>query len=224
MGCDIHCFVEKKDLKTGKWEKITGFKSDFYDKDSDYFSTDRFKNGDSILDARNYNEFAILANVRNGFGFGGCDTGDPIKPISMPKGLPDDISEEVKLKAEEWGSDGHSHSWLTIKEIKDYPADTIVKISRGLVTVEVYKEFKKTGNPYPCCGDVGGYGPVIVENNLCEKYQEEHPEKSVYTKIEWSNTAKDTAPWLFGEGLSQLSKRSETDDGSDVRIVFWFDN
>ena len=37
MGCDIHCFVEKRS-KTGKWEKITGFVSDFYDPESDYFN------------------------------------------------------------------------------------------------------------------------------------------------------------------------------------------
>src|SRR5215469_11787636 len=31
---------------------------------------------------RNYDLFAILAGVRNGSGFGGCDTGDPVVPIA----------------------------------------------------------------------------------------------------------------------------------------------
>jgi len=117
MGCDIHSFVEVKNA-SGKWEKATGFKSDHYDKDSDYFSQEEFRNGDCVLDARNYNEFAILANVRNGYGFAGVDTGDALKPISMPKGLPEDVSKEVKFESDEWGCDGHSHSWLTAREIK----------------------------------------------------------------------------------------------------------
>lgn len=53
-------------------------------------------------DARNYQRFAELAGVR---GAG-----------PEPKGLPDDISDSAAADSEGWGVDGHSHSWLTLKE------------------------------------------------------------------------------------------------------------
>jgi hypothetical protein len=44
---------------------------------------------------RNYDVFAILANVRNGRGFAGVVTGGGFNPIAMPRGLPPDVSPEV---------------------------------------------------------------------------------------------------------------------------------
>ncbi len=66
---------------------------------------------------RNYNEFAILANVRNGRGFAGIKTGEGFNPIADPKGLPKDVSDDVASDSRAYGSDGHSHSWLTLKEL-----------------------------------------------------------------------------------------------------------
>lgn len=113
MGCDIHCFVEKRS-KTGKWEKITGFVSDFYDPESDYFNKEEYKNADSPLDERSYVEFSILAGVRNRWD---------IVPISEPKGVPSDVCSDIKREIDNWDPDGHSHSYLTAKEISDYVSD-----------------------------------------------------------------------------------------------------
>jgi hypothetical protein len=68
---------------------------------------------------------------------------------------------------------------------------------------------------------VGGRNTVIVDNDKCITYQEEHPDKQVFTKIEWKSTAVEVAYWLFNGCLSQLMERSEVGDGSDVRLVFW---
>ena len=46
--------------------------------------------------------FAILAGVRNGYGFAGCDTGDGFRPIAPPRGLPGDVSPEVAEEARRW--------------------------------------------------------------------------------------------------------------------------
>jgi hypothetical protein len=75
MGCDIHCYAEK--LKDGKWEQITGFVSDWYDKESNYFSSEEFKNSKSPIDRRDYQLFAMLAGVRNNYR---------IRPIAEPRG------------------------------------------------------------------------------------------------------------------------------------------
>lgn len=58
---------------------------------------------------RNYDLFAKLAGVRN--------YGD-IVPISDPKGLPEDVSFLVRKEREDFGTDGHSDSWIGIEEIK----------------------------------------------------------------------------------------------------------
>lgn len=59
-----------------------------------------------IYDGRDYELFGILAGVR-----GRC------VPISHPKGLPFDVTDEVKRLHDSWGEDAHSSSWLTFNEI-----------------------------------------------------------------------------------------------------------
>lgn len=59
---------------------------------------------------RNYGRFAALAGVRG--------------PGPKPKGLPDDCSDSVLMIAEDWGHDGHSHSWYTMDEAIDIWVDT----------------------------------------------------------------------------------------------------
>lgn len=57
---------------------------------------------------RNYALFEVMAGVR----------GDAEKTISLPKGLPDDLSAVTAIAAADWEPDGHSHSWLDFEEIK----------------------------------------------------------------------------------------------------------
>lgn len=62
---------------------------------------------------RNYELFADMAGVRgNG---------------PEPRGLPEDVSKGAQWRSEQWGADGHSHSWLyaleflaLIKRTKEY--------------------------------------------------------------------------------------------------------
>lgn len=69
---------------------------------------------------RNYTRFAKLAGVRG--------EGPPAR------GLPTDISESTELHVNEWGGDGHSHSYLDIdaaanifKETEFQPNDFVQK-------------------------------------------------------------------------------------------------
>lgn len=100
MGCDIHIIAEVK--KDGVWRKNIHkiFKNEFYEKDEKNkpkdmqfdFCINEFESNPT--NSRNYDWFAILADVRNGRGFAGINTGDGFKVIAEPKGLPDDISNE----------------------------------------------------------------------------------------------------------------------------------
>jgi hypothetical protein len=58
--------------------------------------------------SRDYTLFAKMADVRNYA---------EIEPISVAKGVPDDMSKITKLNYERWDSDAHSASWLNIVEI-----------------------------------------------------------------------------------------------------------
>lgn len=58
---------------------------------------------------RHYGLFTRMANVRSHHS--------DIKPISYPRGLPDDISETTQWEADRWGVDGRSHSYLRSDEL-----------------------------------------------------------------------------------------------------------
>lgn len=94
MGTDITMFAEVR--KNKKWTKVGSvFKNPWYREDRVIDEWNR-PYTDRPYDSRNYDLFAILADVRNGTGFAGCKTSYGFNPISMPKGLPEDITAEVK--------------------------------------------------------------------------------------------------------------------------------
>jgi len=222
IGCDIHCFVEKR-MADGSWEQITDFVSDYYDPDNDYFQGDSFAHADCPLDGRNYSVFAVMADVRNGLGFAGCDTGDAIEPIAMPKGLPDDCCAEIRKESDEWDCDGHSHSHLSVAEIMAYDPDTPLN-KRGIVSPSEYAVFKEKGQPESWCGMVSGPGIIIVNEDKIEQTIKNNPEARVYAKVAWTVPVKDYCSSLFVHALDQLKKRCDSHEMDDVRLVFWFDN
>jgi hypothetical protein len=66
-----------------------------------------------VFDYRNYGLFGFLADVRN-------YSHSPV--IAEPRGLPDDVSPELRAEYDEWG-DCHSTSWLTLAELLAYDYD-----------------------------------------------------------------------------------------------------
>ena len=67
---------------------------------------------------RSYARFGWFADVRNYAA---------VKAISKPRGLPDDISEDVNIYYDEYV---HSASWLTIEELKAVDYQQIVEDRR----------------------------------------------------------------------------------------------
>lgn len=96
MGCDIHCYAERKSEQRYLEIECNSF------------------------DWRDYSLFAFLAGVRN---YSGVD------PISEPRGLPGDLSDEV---AEEWddGFNYHSASWLSLEELLAFDYDQVTEDRR----------------------------------------------------------------------------------------------
>jgi len=61
--------------------------------------------------SRDYELFAVLAGVRND---------NDIKPISEPRGLPERVTDVFESWSSKWDSDGHSHSYVTLEELKAF--------------------------------------------------------------------------------------------------------
>lgn len=93
MGTDIHGFFQRrpKTPRTSDYRLTPRWRSDEYYSGDYQINVDVLGLGDDpndwrsfgreVLCDRNYILFAILADVRNGYGFAGCDTHDPIKPL-----------------------------------------------------------------------------------------------------------------------------------------------
>lgn len=245
MGCDIHLYVEVR--KNNKWKPADSWLT--YGKEYGHFEDDGDESkrpvvpyDDEYYNGRNYKLFAMLANVRNGVGFAGIDTGNAVNPISEPKGLPEDVSDVIEKCSEYWGSDGHSHSYLTVKELMEYDW-TQTATYRGTVSAWEYVKWSSWGKerglgPESYCGSITGASvrhvtekqmKAIIDDILEEKGKEKHQLKqedlkgfaNTFCKIEWKTPYYESAQEFLSQTIPRLWKLGKPED---VRIVFWFDN
>ena len=235
MGCDIHFYVEKK--AEGKWinsQKVA------IEHDDDTIPDVPYE--DRIYSGRNYSLFGILANVRNGSDFAGCDTGNAFIPISEPKGLPDDVSEEVKAISDGWEPDCPSHSYHTLRDLLDYDW-TQMATQRGWVTAQGYfdyinqSSYNENEAPSEYCGgafgkDIRHIDAMVMESEV-EAVSSQHENyhnkrdavakelKDTYCLLEWKLPYYKTCRRFLSDTIPQLLRLGSPED---VRIVFWFAN
>ena len=174
------------------------------------------KEGDNWIDVdseyeenRHYRLFSWLAGVRNGYGFAGSKTGSEIKPISEPRGYPDDF--EVDHYDEHngiWMGD-HTHSWLLADEILS--AEIPEAIACGYVPVGIYKEWDKKSYPEMSCAFASG-------PNILLSKPDEITEKTSHVYAEWELDLKEDFAYFINE------VRRLKDKHGDVRMVFGFDS
>lgn len=118
MGTDIHASLEYKD--NNEWHAVM-WPNGFFGKFKDELELTA-----RIPFPRNYFLFAVLGNVRNGYGFAGIFTHEEIVPISDNRGIPIDVSKEtLKILSEE-----HSPTWVSLTEILNYDWNKKNKIHR----------------------------------------------------------------------------------------------
>lgn len=227
MGCDIHFYVEAKG-ENGKWVS-----KDKWEKEDNHVSN--YPN--AYYNGRNYNMFAILANVRNGSGFAGVDTGDGFKPIADPRGVPDDASPEYKLVSKQWDGDGHSHSYFTVAELLAYDWTQTTK-KRGWVNGVEFARWSKYDmelghGPKNYSGGVSGGEIIHIDisemtlrvNELRKQHNDYYylceELASFYTQVQWSTPYYRAAGLFWQETIPRLLRLGKPED---VRIVFFFDN
>jgi len=246
MGCDIHLYVERK--VDDKWISADKWTPDPY-ADEGEESRLIVDCDDCYYSERNYDLFGMLADVRNGLGPAGCVTGSGFNPISTPKGLPDDVSPEVKRESEESGLPLHSHSWLTLAELNAYDWNQVAT-HIGVVDVLGFAQFERHGQPYTYWGGLPGENAKYISNEEMRKrvakYQPEIGELAsrpfdfgtdwlefqnklgtepvhYYTQVSWQSTYTDSAEIFLKETMPKLDALSYGRP-KNVRIVFWFDN
>ena len=161
---------------------------------------------------RNYRAFAILADVRNGYGFAGFSTGEVVVPISEPRGLPEDISPELREKIEREVADvddnqdedwfwlgEHSFSWVTLKELMDYDLDAPIQVC-GYVSTDEAQRYRQSGE-------------------VPRSWAAWTPQPG-FERIEWQVPLRDSAP-LIQTLMDEIKGLGEPEK---VRLVFGFDN
>lgn len=125
-------------------------------------------------DGRNYDLFAILADVRNGRGFAGVKTGEGFEPIADPRGVPEDAHPETAEFMDSYGCDGHSHSWYTLAQLRAYDWDGQSTERCGVVSAEVYERLKATGEtPGSWSGGISGAGITTFSEEGYEQWKAE---------------------------------------------------
>lgn len=230
MGTDIHMFIEKKckygDNK-GRWVLASPMTINSY-RDDTLPIQDRVEPME-VFDDRDYDLFAMLANVRNGRGFAGIVTGEGFKSISSPKGLPQDISNDLGRYAEDYYE--HSGSYLTLKELLEYTelSKKMYTHKQGVVNDKGYKTFKEKGMPECWCGRVGGGNTKIISNEEMENVEYLEDNHTYYTEIQWKVNYYDWAWKRFEERVINKWIKEDINcynefNEDEIRIVFWFDS
>lgn len=131
---------------------------------------------------RNYDLFAKMAGVR---GRG-----------PEPKGLPDDVSDIVNLAADQWGGDGHSHSFMSLEEFEAVLRKCGYRFNHDR-TDAFYEPNYNNPEPFKDAKDAPPDFTTVV--NYGKKLRQE---------------------------VSQIDSIILGDEPSkvDIRVVFWFDN
>ena len=164
------------------------------------------------FERRNYSTFSILAGVRSSFN---------VKPISEPKGIPEDASKETKANIEEWNGDGHSHSYLTLKELDEFDL-TDYKKTKVKVLKAFYDAFIGFGGILPKEMSVEEVKPGDIREIFQEAF-----EPTVL--IKWLDSKKE-GTYMYSlilkgiKKLKEIAKKNDIDNYEDIRIVFFFDN
>ena len=109
MGCDIHMYVEYRPKSQVGRNWLCG---DIFHT-IDPLRVPSLKHMD-LHGERNYDLFAVLADVRNY---------DNVEYIEDPRGIPNDCTEYVALEYERWDIDAHSASWFTLRELIEFKVE-----------------------------------------------------------------------------------------------------
>lgn len=226
MGCDIHLFVERRE--SGSWkilpppfglarkpfEHDKPVKIDYrvdWERDPKNPAFEKPDESRPLADwfsDRNYNLFAMLANVRNKEFRSTIEEKwlsvgrDPIlypriEPLDEPRGIPRDASRQYRDEPKE-----HSETYFTIAELRAYFARKEGKtfLTQGVVTGKVFEELCDGKRPESWSGWISGQNIVTVNEGTyrnLKPYVTHEKAEHGFDAIE-THLARERAPdwWL----------------------------
>lgn len=195
MGCDIHLYKEK--FIDGKWISADEWQAyDYGDDDGDKGIEVPFE---KRFTDRNYKLFGLLSKgVRSEHDFS-----------FAPRGIPFNACAEIAAESENYGEDGHGHSYLYLHEMKEMAAfldqrTIAVGGMKDRTELAALRESIASGRPdwnllFPYCG--------WTTQKECEEFTIDVP-----------------ASFYVGESLKKIIDSFDGIDAENHRIVFFFDN
>ncbi|WP_300673633.1 hypothetical protein [Desulfoluna sp.] len=192
MGTDINLYAEKK--VGDKWVLATGMeKNEWYDPNNPLkseFSPIQIEVG------RNYDLFALLAGVRNY---------SDVESISDPRGLPNDVCQEISAEYKTYEDASFSPSWLLVSELEQFDWEKVIQ-KEGMVDKHVANLF--AGNPM---GFPVDKWPKDIQCSYARW-------KRDGVSVRWREKAIDISSWyLLKDKVDNLC------NNLTIRFVFWFD-
>ena len=183
MGCDIHLYLEKK--------------MQFRDG-----NPPRWVYIEEIDVGRDYELFGFLAGVRSDY-----------QHFERKETIPEDISPELRRELEDWGSDGHSHSWLTLEELQtvDWQDEQIMIPLSGIMDNDQWEAFDKSvkmGKP---------------DYSLMYPYWAAGGDPKTSSYHEWEYPRKLELEHFYNKVVKRMQTVGDCKP-NEIRIVFWFDN
>lgn len=239
MGCDIHMYTERR--VNGKWVHADPSVRSFSESNESRINI-HVPYQHQIYKGRNYLLFGVLAGVRTSE----CQKFEP-------KGFPEDASLIVREMYDQYGSDAHTPSYLTLKELESIDWNKECVPQTYNVTERQLKELEFVLRVYE--GESkGGFKSKVK----CGQYDKEMYNANVYDiyniiKTPW--TSRVSAHYFpeYGKKYGKASREKLVEieaatpieyilegfnrnvifkletwephtDPENIRIVFWFDN
>jgi hypothetical protein len=201
MGTDIHVYAEVR--RAGRWELAEAQEENHQRLDEFSEEGPEWKPKE-LYSVRNRPLFAILANVCNPMW-----AVTPFEYISAPRGLPQDLSEQLLGWHASWDGYAVAESWLSLEELDafDWHGKQIVR--RGMVDPAAAHLFPPGRRGFPLAEWPKGL-PIAVSNQSRNG-----------AEVRWIETYAEAAGDEFM--IEALEKLHSYGRPQDVRIVFWFD-
>lgn len=225
MGCDIHITIQVQDGLN--WQEVLWQSTPY-----DFKGAPKIVEGIPVapkgFDGRNYDLFAVLANVRNGRGFVGVETGSGWPSIAPDRGLPPGFDITVSANPQ-YPEDGprymgdHSFTWVGLDELKAFNWDHIEAWQYGVVPANVFEQLTAEGKtPTEYCGGVMGKGIITYEP---DEYKTAKANGTLcptpMVRMGWGETAREATGDWPGRIIPWLDSIAK---GCPLRLVLSFDS
>jgi hypothetical protein len=195
---------------------------------------------------RNYTLFAALAGVRNGHGFAGVETFEPLVPIAEDRGLPErffshagidsnGIEKLKPLNPDNFDFGDHSMTHITLEELVEWPGWDKDLSDSGLLDRGEYEKWQAelktdpTATPGSYCGDA--WGQDIIKTTEAELLAGTAPKNWTYIRCRWKSPMREECAtflkwldWIKTEAHYELYKGKQQEAFTEYLLVIGFDS